>query len=479
MTVPINYGRRISRRIFIKADLVFSSPVIIGSQDPQDLIDLIILRDPRENKPLLPGSTMAGAIRNYLRERKYGFRSDGSGIDPIPWQNLLMGYAKDQNGEESLLITTDSLSEHKIVSLRDSLSMDPVTQTGEPGGKFDYEILETGASFPIRFKLQLPDEKQNEILQAAALALLGLELGEISFGAKKSRGFGQCQVTNWQIWDFDLSTFEGLRSWLSWDWDNPPLAGTYDSHIENALGVSVSGIDARKRCTITATLAIKDSLQIRSEKGGPKDPDYSHLKSERSGGVQVPILSGPSIAGSLKQRCVAILNTLEHPQKDDLIKKLFGFAEAKTAKASDLQVSEVEIQGINPTEWVQTRIKIDRFLGGAYQSALFDEMPLFPCGDNNVTIKLEIQEPEDREIALLLHALRDLSLADLVIGGESAIGRGTFTGREIEITTQQGLNKDHWIIYQEDQDKLSFAGESDKEGLMRFQSALTEVPDES
>lgn len=479
MTVPINYGRRISQRIFIKANLVFSSPVVIGSQDPQDLIDLIILRDPRENKPLLPGSTMAGAIRNYLRERKYGFSSDGKGIDPIPWQELLMGYAKDQNGEESWLITTDSLSEHKIVSLRDSLRMDPVTQTGEPGGKFDYEILETGASFPIRFELQLPDENQNELLQAAALALQGLELGEIAFGAKKSRGFGQCKVTNWQLWDFDLSTFEGLRSWLSWDWDTPPLPGTTNSHIETALGVSVSGFDQRKRCTIAATLAIKDSLQIRSEKGGPKDPDYSHLKSERSGGVQVPILSGPSIAGALKQRCVAILNTLGQPQKHDLLKKLFGFAEPKTAKASDLQVNEVEITGVVPTEWVQTRIKIDRFLGGAYQSALFDEMPLFPGVDNTLTIKLEIQEPEDQEIALLLHALRDLSLSDLVIGGESAIGRGTFKGRKIEIANVQGHSKDHWIIFQDDQDQLSFAGESEKEGLLRFQSALVEVPDES
>lgn len=390
-----------------------------------------------------------------------------------------MGYAKNQNGEESWLITTDSLSEHRIVSLRDSLRMDPVTQTGESGGKFDYEILETGASFPIRFELLLPDENQNDLLQAAALALMGLELGEISFGAKKSRGFGQCQVTSWQVWDFDLSTFQGMRSWLSWDWDTPPLPGTPDSPIENALGVSINGIDERERCTVTTTLAIKDSLQIRSEKGGPKDPDYSHLKSERSGGVQVPILSGPSIAGSLKQRCVAILNTLDHPQKDDLIKKLFGFAEAKTAKASDLQVSEVEIEGFNPTEWVQTRIKIDRFLGGAYQSALFDEMPLFPGVNNTLTIKLEIQEPEDREIALLLHALRDLSLADLVIGGESAIGRGTFKGRQIEITTEQDHVKDQWIIDQDEYDRLTFAGKSGKEGLLRFQSALMEVPDES
>jgi len=304
-------------------------------------------------------------------------------------------------------------------------------------------------------------------------------LGEISFGAKKSRGFGQCQVTNWQVWDLDLSTFEGLQSWLSWDWDTPPLLGTTNSHIETALGVTIGGIDARKRCIITATLAIKDSLQIRSEKGGPKDPDYSHLKSERSGGVQVPILSGPSIAGSLKQRCVAILNTLDHPQKDDLIKKLFGFALAKTAKASDLQVSEVEIEGFNPTEWVQTRIKIDRFLGGAYQSALFDEMPLFPGVENTLTLKLEIQEPQDQEIALMLHALRDLSLADLVIGGESSVGRGIFEGKQIEITTEQTHGKEHWIIAQDEIDRLTFGGESSKEGLLRFQNALMEEYHES
>ena len=48
-----------------------------------------------------------------------------------------------------------------------------------------------------------------------AIALQGLECGEIHIGMKKHRGFGRCHVEKWQVWQFDLrqrSDEEGEQS---------------------------------------------------------------------------------------------------------------------------------------------------------------------------------------------------------------------------------------------------------------------------
>jgi CRISPR/Cas system CSM-associated protein Csm3 (group 7 of RAMP superfamily) len=487
MTRQVKFGRRIKHRIFINADLEFSSPLVIGAQDPQDLVDLVVLKDPLTGYPLLPGSSMAGAVRDYLRQRKYGYKSDGSGLGARPWQDLLMGYQQGTLGEESWLITSDSISAQKIISLRDNLRVHSLTQTGENGAKFDYEILEPGAVFPLRFELLIPENPENEpdrdatLRQAAALALLGLELGEISFGAKKSRGLGRCQVKKWKVWDFDLGTIDGMAGWLSWDPQAPPLPCVEYDQVEKALSVNVSAMDARRKCKILTTLTIKDSLMIRSDNMAPEvtsrtgkqteanAPDSVHLRSQRATG-SVPILSGTSIAGSLRHRAEAILNTLNVPSPELILSKLFGSPDHRRPNASAVKVGETEISGVCE-DWVQSRLKIDRFTGGAFPSALFDEMPLFPLQESNLVLSLDIEEPEDREIELLLHVVKDLMLADLTIGGESGIGRGAFLGKKIEIENKP----DHWIIDQNESGCLSFSGTSDASALRCFEGVLKGV----
>ena len=44
--------------------------------EPTDRTDMQVLRDPREGAPLLPGSTLAGALRSALADRLAGYGSD-------------------------------------------------------------------------------------------------------------------------------------------------------------------------------------------------------------------------------------------------------------------------------------------------------------------------------------------------------------------------------------------------------------------
>jgi CRISPR/Cas system CSM-associated protein Csm3 (group 7 of RAMP superfamily) len=113
-------------------------------------------------------------------------------------------------------------------------------------------------------------------------------------------------------------------------------------------------------------------------------------------------------------------------------------------RASRITVKEKAIHHTNDSELVQTRVKIDRFTGGAFESALFSEQPLFGNKDTRVeldfTIRPPAPDPRDlqqtpnhvkrSEIGLLLLLLKDLWTGDLPIGGEASVGRGRLRGEK-------------------------------------------------
>lgn len=175
-----------------------------------------------------------------------------------------------------------------------------------------------------------------------------------------------------------------------------------------------------------------------------------HLQSWRDGELK-PVISGTSLAGVLRHRAERIANTLSVGNRTKcLINNLFGDVdeETKAARSSRLIIHEAVITDSH--DMVQNRIAIDRFTGGAYHGALFDEQPVWGNGKTEIHLALEIRSPEKHEIGLLLLLLKDLWTEDLPVGGESSIGRGRLKGQyaEIEkITRGEKLDK-HWKISQ-------------------------------
>ena len=78
---------------------------------------------------------------------------------------------------------------------------------------------------------------------------------------------------------------------------------------------------------------------------------------------------------------------------------------------------------------VQTRVKIDRFTGGAYETGLINEEPLWSSKTAIVGLNLHLRNPADHEVGLLLLVLKDLWTGDVALGGESSVGRGRLAGR--------------------------------------------------
>jgi CRISPR/Cas system CSM-associated protein Csm3 (group 7 of RAMP superfamily) len=481
---PLAKSRQIGERWVIEGDLVLQTPTHLGNGDTDGIVDMPLLLDEATGRALLPGTSLAGALRNYLRERRHGFEKRA----PDALIEALFGGEKgDDEGNQSALIIDDALGEMPGIELRDGVRIDPITRTAKidvdngilRGYKYDLQLLEAGTTFPLRMELLLSrGNDQQQMKQMLALALHGLEAGEVAIGLRKRRGFGVCRVERWRVTRYDFTKPTDLLAWLAEDhpdWKFAPGDQRSGQHIADLLGVSLERVeDRRNLCRIHAHFIIDGSLLIRAGFGEQdRGPDTVHLHSARPGGARKPVLSGTSLAGALRHRAERILRTIGNAaQATTMIDNMFGPAritsgDKQKARSSRLIVSETVIE--NPVNLVQNRIRIDRFTGSVHGTGLFNEQPVFGKNDTLVAIDLTLRNPQDAEIGLLLLLLKDLWTGDLPLGGEIGIGRGRLKGVEAVIETPQYKAKPLTISAVDGDRRLTV---SDRSTLERYVAAL-------
>ncbi|PMB12753.1 hypothetical protein CEN48_16280 [Fischerella thermalis CCMEE 5282] len=502
--------RHIIKRIIVRGVLVLDTPTCLGNGDAEGATDMMLLLDSISHNPLLTGSSIAGALRNYLHEYQCDYTKSES-RDNIAAKLFgdLFAYKDERNKNEaekialrekdtqSPLIIHDAIgSTIHNVEIRDGVKIDGATGTASDKAKYDLELLPAGTKFPLNFELLIEKDKdkdkdENELKQALALALEGLKNGEIAIGMKKRRGFGRCHVDEWQVWEFDLTKHSDLITWLTFErpWGKPYATKLpsdkllSNTHLQK---LKVDKPDKRDRLFITAKFQLASPLLIRSGQDLIQhkcSPDVVHLHSYRKDKPE-PVVSGTSLAGVLWHRAERIVNTLD--KNLQIVYDLFGFVkeESKQAKASRLVIHESLIE--NTVDIVQSRIAIDRFTGGAYNGALFQEQPVFSISKKedsqkinkvkgklkkssntssntaHIKLELELRQPKEYEIGLLLLLLKDLWTGDLPIGGTSSIGRGRLQGVEATIVWQQHK----WVISEENR-KLLISNQ-DKDEMEEF-----------
>jgi CRISPR/Cas system CSM-associated protein Csm3 (group 7 of RAMP superfamily) len=172
----------------------------------------------------------------------------------------------------------------------------------------------------------------------------------------------------------------------------------------------------------------------------------------------------------LRARARRILNTLRPANEANaFINDLFGLEmrdeDKVMPRASRLWVRETEIKHAVHNR-VQSRVKIDRFTGGSYPAALFDQQPVFT---GEVTLDLTLQKPIEADVGLLLLLLKDLWTGDVPLGGEANVGRGRLRGREATLNWRG----DTWTM-QTNGDGLKIVG--DRNVLEKAVEALRTIP---
>ena len=425
---------------------MLKTPAHLGNGDTDSPLDMAIIRDSVDGCALLTGTSIAGALRNYVRE----YENENAA-------NLLFGQLNEESksSHESWLIVEDAFGNIPLLEIRDNVSINTKTRLAEDKRKFDIELLTEGTIFTIRFELLLPQGSQQEAIKLSfAKALYGLEKGYIHLGKRKRRGFGKCNVTSWTVTEYDVSTRQGLIDWL----ENNSAPTPEKSSIATLLGLTEEQVaQCSQDCfEMEAVFNVKSSILIGSGSGETNAPDKVHLRSKR-GRKDVPILSGTSLAGALRSRAIKIGNTLgkdgytlandlfgNHYSNEDLEKLKETDEDRPILTASRIWIEETEIK--DPLEFVHTRVKIDRFTGGAFPGALFSEQPVYGNDKTEVTIRAKIERAQKADIGLVLLLLKDLWTGDLPVGGGNNVGRGKLQGKKARFS----YNGAEWEISQGD-----------------------------
>jgi CRISPR/Cas system CSM-associated protein Csm3 (group 7 of RAMP superfamily) len=442
-------NRAVMERWIIEGTLELVTPTSLSNGDDDPLVDLPIVVDALEGVPLLTGASLAGALRAYVADYGDGYA-----------EALFGGRKGNPNGAQSPLIVEDArgpVGKTPRIELRDGVSIDPATRTAKDEERYDRELLAAGTTFDLGFELVIAEGSDGPQLRAAlAAALGGLQSGDIRLGGRKRRGYGQCRVMAWRAWRYELGKAEHVAAWLAHG--RPALPGYQPAQwtwtaTGGGAGIgewpALAGAHVLARAphflALSATFDIDGAVLIRSGFETESGPDASHLRSHRNG-QEMSVLSGTSLAGVIRAQARRIALTMAGKEgqaaAEALVNGMFGQMEQpkrdttsadrrKLKKQAsrvmiDESVIEVSKKTGSPRDIVQTRVKIDRFTGGAFESALFAEQPVFGGG---FTLGLSLRQPEAAEVGLLLLVLKDLWTGFLPVGGSSSVGRGRLKGR--------------------------------------------------
>ncbi|MDW8131691.1 MAG: RAMP superfamily CRISPR-associated protein, partial [Bryobacterales bacterium] len=79
--------------------------------EPRGAVDMPVLRHPLDGRPLLPGTTLAGALRSALADRLVGFRTRLSDEAKQKIVRLFGCERGEETGAQSPLVVFDALGE--------------------------------------------------------------------------------------------------------------------------------------------------------------------------------------------------------------------------------------------------------------------------------------------------------------------------------------------------------------------------------
>ena len=384
-----------------KISIVNVTPLkIVNGKDEMD-----ILIDKNENKPLILGSSISGAIKNYLVDLGENNRVDkvfGSEID---------------NGKESKIYVADSIGNKLQISSRPGIRRSYEYGTSLDKGKYETSFIDINTEFEIKVKLFAKDKEELEIeKELIRKSIGGLISSNLRLGASKMNGFGSFKVNKVEIVDFNLSKKEDMKNYIL-DNKNFKTVNLDKFKEENNSGY----IEFSFKGSILDSMIVKQNLES-------EDVDCENMKNSK----EEDIIPGSTIKGLLREYSTKILNTLD---KDiSIVERIFGSSPDNKEEHTIGKLLSQDIIIKNPKYCTYNRIKVDRFTGGVTTGGKFNEKRV----KGNIDIKLSLRKLDDDNdtkaaVGMIIMTLRDLGLSKLTIGSSSSVGSGRLCGREINI----------------------------------------------
>ena len=269
---------QIHNKIFICGQIIAETGLHIGGNSVGLAIggvDNVVVRNPLNNQPYIPGSSLRGKMRSLL-ERLYGLESSdskfggfsfeeketkdgktkytaGPGKNPNTLLGMLFGIAADSKGElpspTRLIVRDAPLSDESVAALKNAPNLDmPLTEVKtevvidritSAANPRQFERVPAGVIFNFCFVLTLLEEdvkekRENELVN---LVFKGLELlQEDALGGHGSRGYGQVKF---KIPPLKCKTRQDYI-------DNVQKMSDYNFTIPDIFKPCISGVDTPK-----------------------------------------------------------------------------------------------------------------------------------------------------------------------------------------------------------------------------------------
>ena len=395
------------------------SPMNIAGDDDMPLID------EDEQKVYIPGTTLAGAFRAYLRHK---------GCDCL---GEMFGDQSNKNSQSKIFIY-DSFANLKQSESRPAVKIDYSTGTNtnkmskDSGNKFERYFVGAGHEFEVRIELYADNEKTLEKYKKALnRCISALNSGDILIGSYKSIGSGICKIVEpIKKKEFDLNKKEDLFRYLKDGIeDDKKYTDLYlkdiESHYDNEDITFI--LEGRLR----TPLLIKGYSSLNS-----KDIESEQMVNA-AGKFIIP---GSSLKGVIRNE---VTNILTYFNKKEYIEEIFGANEVDIKKKDvEKKISRVTAYDCiinNSTTITYNKIKVDRFTGGVRKGALTNDKPV--KGDVTLKAKYKLFYNDSSEnpalnksaVAAIALVFRDICIGNVPLGGGNSIGRGRIEGKELTI----------------------------------------------
>ena len=389
-------------RYTLTGTVKLTSPLIIRAGVSNDILndtvdDIVVTY--HDGQAFIPGTSLAGVLRQALQ-----------GL--VPDAELVLFGSIDDKGTQSALQINDIPLEDTNIVVRDGIRIDDVRGVTVDGAKYDFEVIESGATGQLRIDcvIRRCHEQQGEKIEKALAALANALQHGIAIGARTVNGFGRVSCKDIALEHYDFTNPDHVKAWLT-------------GKSGASVVIPKQALVADRDLVITMDAYLEDTVLIKSI--------FEVAWEDKSVALFVP---GTSVKGVLRHQCGRILQALG--SNDELVNTLFGYSndDDKDSRKGRVMVDEIYFdKQFNQEE--QPRIRVDRFTGGAMNGALFQDHPVRNTKGDAVTfpLRMTVKNCNDAEAGLVMLLVKDLMTGQVTLGANRTIGYGRVQGKSVTV----------------------------------------------
>ena len=430
------------KNIFI-AHIIFEAKTAlkIGSKNADFLQDSPIQKD-WNGLPMILGTSLTGVLRKEFEDEiaKNIFGTGDLGSKTIISNALILNEKKEVT--ESLLLDSkksDFLQKFIVLPIREHNAMNDKGVTIK-NAKFDEEVIYKGTRF--KFSIEMLNENVNDKNNFFQLLDL-LSKDSFRIGAGSSKGFGQIKVIEITYDEFDVNSDEYVN-----------LSNSLNINTKLSETHKIKEFDDEKYIKYKLILTPDDFFMFGSGFGDDEadmTPVFEDIVDyEKQDLIKEKVLiPASSVKGAISHRTTYHYNLINKnfikengENKAEVVETIFGSKKDKEKDSfkGNILISDVYLDKTSSKDTkVFDHVSIDRFTGGAIDSALFQEKTIASKETFTLEIlinkeKVEVKENDEGKIALeaFEKALKDITTGMLSLGGATTKGHGIFRGKVLK-----------------------------------------------